>query len=132
MEKFRLERTGEAPLAFTGRVIAESMGRRDDTDVPRWHDLRVYRTKAGQLVLEVAYNTEWRGETGFRWARPVDAGDLAGALRGYDPTEHVAGFPATPANADRQRNLLAWIRARYEAQVTELLSAVEGTAEEID
>lgn len=132
METIRLTRTGQPPLEFEGETLAEIPGRLHDNQALRWHDVAVHRTAAGQLVVEIAYRTQWRGENGHAQAEPVnDQAAVARVLQAYDPTAHVGGFPNRPEYADRQRNLLGYIAARYQSQVTAILEEL-GISERID
>ena len=53
-------------------------------------------------------------------------------LTAYDPTAAVEGFPYRPEFADAQGRLLASIKHRYQAQVTELLREVTELEEHIE
>lgn len=126
MTRQRIERTGKSSLAFDGEVVASV----DGCDVNgkeqnRYHDLALWRTDTGKYVLDIQYVTKWRGELGYRHAEIVEPGEVAERLRAYDPCAHVQGFPDRPEYADRQVNLLNWIRSRYDVQVGELLAQVE-------
>src|SRR5687768_14022192 len=59
-QSVRLTRTGDAPLAFSGRILADVSGKTlSDGDVPRWHDLAIYETAGAQYVVAIAYRTTW-------------------------------------------------------------------------
>jgi hypothetical protein len=116
MDSVRIERTGKRPLLFDGEIVAESDGKAIDPDGVRWHEIRVYRTAGGATVLEIAYRTKWRGEDGHTFAEKVEASDVARVLAEHNPTEYVRGFPPLEQYADRQRNLLGFLRGRYLSQ----------------
>lgn len=124
MHTYVLARPGDAPLRFTGEVIAESEGRmRDGSGRHRWHDIRLYRTRGDGFVLEIEYHTRWQGEEGHRHVEPLsDASAVVEALRSYDPLAYVRGYPPGEAHREKQRRLEFDLRAYYEAQVGEMLA----------
>ena len=133
MQSYLLPRSGQAPLKFTGEEIASSEGRiQNGRDHNRWHDLTVYRTVGGGYVVQVQYRTQWQGECEHDEAVVCDdAQSAAWELQGYDPTAHCPGYPPGAAYADRQTRLMQDLRARYAAQVSEVLAGEE-FAEEAD
>lgn len=118
-----LERTGKPPLVFTGTVVSESLGSPgNDPAHERYHNIVIWRTKAGKWIGEVEYVTERKGEVNYYAAEAFDdPQELAAALHEYDPTGYVAGYPPLPAFKERQERLLQDIRARFEKQVSEVL-----------
>jgi hypothetical protein len=134
MDKIVLPRTGQAPLTFTGELLAESDGERvAGKEANRWHELAVYRTAGGKYILRIAYRTRWEGELSHDEAEVVAAPEGVGAtLRGYNPTGPVQGFPVGDVYAERQGRLLADVRRRYNAQVSEVLESDPAFAEEVD
>lgn len=127
---YTLRRTGKPPLRFQGELLAEEEG--DGRDRTRWHSLRVYRTAGGRYVLHIEYTTRFQGESDYCAAWVLeDAVAVGKKLTEYDPTAHVAGFPPGEHYAEKQARLLADIRRRYEAQVSEILASDPGFAEEV-
>jgi hypothetical protein len=130
---YLLPRSGQAPLKFTGEKIASSEGRiQNGRDHNRWHDLTVYRTAAGAYVVQIEYRTQWQGEC--EHAEAIVCSDAAGVedvFRVYDPAQHCQGYPSGAAYDDRQARLVQDLRARYEAQVSEVLTGEE-FAEKLD
>lgn len=119
-----LTRSGDAPLTFSGELLAESDGQwHTGREQNRYHSLGIYKTDAGRYVVGVSYSTSWQGEVG-RYVAHVAAtpAELANWLRNFDPTAHVGGFPPGDAYAEKQRRLLADIRVRWESQVSEVLA----------
>lgn len=122
IEKFRIQRTGKSCISFEGECVAVSYGRVvGGKEQVRWHDLALYRTTAGNYVASVDYITRWDGELGWSEAEVVPRDKVESFFMISDPTEHVQGFPAGKQYEVRQRNLLDWIRTRYESQVSDLL-----------
>lgn len=133
-DTYTLSRSGRAPLTFTGELLAESDGERcAGKEQNRWHDLAVYRTTGGKYIVAIQYRTRWEGELS---RDKVEISETAVAvachLEEYNPTAAVRGFPAGDAYAERQARLLADIRQRYEAQVSEILGAMPEAAEDAD
>lgn len=124
MESITLARTGRAPLAFTGELLAESDGERQaGREQNRWHDLAVYRTESGRYVARVGYRTKWEGELDRADAATLETpAEVAAWFTAHDPAAAVKGFPSGAAYAERQAKLLADVRGRYQAQVSEILS----------
>ena len=60
------------------------------------------------------------------------AAGVAAGLTDYDPCAPVRGYPPGDTYAQKQRRLLRDVRARYEAQVSELLAAHPEFAEGAD
>jgi len=122
-KNYILPRSGNAPLAFIGKVIA----RADGSDVPgdkpiRWHELTIFETDDDMLVVSISYKTDWQGELNWLDAWFVEDMEKAvEAFRQHNPTEHVKGFPPSHHYAERQLRLLTDIRERYAALVSEVL-----------
>lgn len=130
--EYVLIRTGDAPVNFTGEVVAESAGKFvAGKEQNRWHDLRLYKTEGGNFVLEIIYNTQWKGEVGYHFVYKVDRDWVVRQLKNYDPVSVVQGFPRSPQYAERQANLERWIKQRYDVQVGELLAETEDLFERI-
>lgn len=134
MKEHRLERTGGQPVVFNGSVISRSTGRRlGGKDNNRYHDLTVYKTKGGNYVLHIEYITIWEGEFGHSdvevFKNPVEVAEY---FKLYDCCAHVQGFPDKPQYEQRQTNLMDWLHRKFETQVAEVLSDLEGAEERID
>ena len=127
MSEYSLPRSGNSPLAFDGELIAESDGQRQfGKEHNRYHEIAVYRTDGGKYVVAIRYHTHWQGEAHHDFAIAVDtASEAADEFRNHEPTSHVGGYPVADNYAEKQQRLLADIRARYDAQVSEILSGEE-------
>jgi hypothetical protein len=138
MDEITLPRTGKAPLVFTGELVpgADVRGHSvNGRDANRWFDLAVYRTKSGRYVLSIDYKTCWQGELGHEFAEVLDdPAALKDELREYELgiPEIVQGYPPGDAYADKQARLLADVRRRFQAQVSELLGADPAFAERVE
>ena len=125
-----LTRTGNTPLKFQGQLIARSRPARDEgkkaKDLPRWNEVALYRTKAGQWVVAISYCTEWRGEHGRHLAVVVpDLAAVVKTMQEYDPVAHLSGFPPGEHFEARQRRVEEDLRHQYAALVTEVLNREE-------
>lgn len=119
-----LPRTGDAPVTFSGSLLAESDGRmQSGRDHNRYHNIALYRTDGGSYVVSISYRTMWEGEQDQHTVETRgSAAEAVEVLREYDPTDSVMGFPPGAAYAEKQARLLRDIETRYDAQVSELLA----------
>jgi hypothetical protein len=93
-EAFRLERTGTSPLVFNGvRVAQVATGPRwRDWSNNRWHEIRVYRTRANWIV-GVRYRTEWVGESEKSTVQVCKTPrEVAAWLEAYQPVADATGL----------------------------------------
>ena len=128
MDEITLKRTGHAPVQFQGELLARSDGsRRRGKEQTQYHVLGLYRAEAGGYVASVEYHTCWQGEEGRSDVLGADSGPaLAKKLSAFDAAAAVTGFPpgrpGDQISAKRER-VLADVRDRYAAQVSEVLEA---------
>lgn len=134
MREHKLERTGACPVVFEGSVVARSTGRRlGGKDHNRYHDITIYKTVGGRHVVHIEYITQWEGELNFSDVEVVDEPvEVTAFLQEYDPCSYVQGFPNRPQYAERQENLLNWLRNKFETQVADVLVDLDGAEERID
>lgn len=133
MTAYQLSRTGNAPLAFDGELLAEAGDRQfNGRDQTRWFELRLYRTTGGNYVFACAYRTQWQGEANHFHAAQVDPSRIIDAVRGWPWETRVVGFPPAPEYAERQEHLLAHLERMFEQAVTELMESVDELVERID
>src|SRR5574343_1955791 len=134
MAQFSLTRSGLPPLRFTGERLASSEGGRVGTrDQSRWHDIALYQATTG-WVAEVVFRTRWEGEqdrhTVYVCASPAE---VVAALAAHKVPASGIGFPVGTVYAERQQAMLADLRARLAAQVSEVLAdAGDEFAEDLD
>ena len=134
MQQFSLTRTGLPPLRFLGERVASSEGGRVGTrDQTRWHDVSIFQAATG-WVGEVVFRTRWDGEsdrhTVYVCATPSE---VAAALAAHEVPASGIGFPVGSVYADKQQAMLADLRARLAAQVSEVLAdAGDEFAEDLD
>jgi hypothetical protein len=133
--KHTVARSGQAPLAFRGELLAEVKGAwHTAVERNRWHDVAVYRTAGGRYVVAVCYQTRWEGESNVAWAAATDdAGNLELLLREAEAEVldgAVLGYP--PGYEAKQARLLLDLRQRYADRVREVLAAIPEAAERIE
>jgi hypothetical protein len=135
MTTFTIPRTGQAPLRFTGELIAETSTRLiAGRERNRWFVLKLYRTGGGKFPLSVAFRTRWEGE--HDTDRVVLCGSTADVridLSLFQPLGmSIIGYPAGEHYAERQARLEQTLRLDWETAVRDLLGQVsEEFAEEI-
>jgi len=131
MEQHVAKRTGQPPLRFEGEQLAEISGRwQDGRELNRGHDLVVYRTAAGKIILSIHYWSQWQGESEQWTAAVVDrVADVSAELLEHDPLGFLP--PAHPSQSDRWARTEADIERAYQVRVTELLDALGIDAAEV-
>jgi hypothetical protein len=122
MKRYKLPRTGRAPIRFEGDLIASA----GTPDGKRQHAIGIHQTKAGKLIAHVIYATEWPRETGrdtvfIEQAWPALVEQLASYRAGND----VTGFPA----GEQFRQQEAITRREIQDNYDSLLSTI---CEELD
>ena len=138
--QYNLKRSGTAPLAFTGELLAESSGLQlhKGTDKPgkrdSWHEARVYKTEGGNWIVEITFQSSFRHEHPAWYAEAFETPQEArNALESYDPSKDVRGYPADhPGREEKQRALLEAARERFDAILTDLFSQVPEFADRVD
>lgn len=137
-DEVRLDRTGEAPLAFRGSLVAEAATGKwwQGVEQNRWHEVAVYRTAAGRYVLAVRYRTLWQGEADR--ARATVHRDVAGVedeLYGYPAAEDAAGLGhlarMSASGADKAQRIGASLEGRFAEAVSRVLGAL-GVEERVE
>lgn len=122
MAQIKLSRTGEAPLAFEGELLAEASGRQvHGKERNRWHEVAAYRTAGGKYVLGITYRSCWEGERDHHGAVVEDGIEgVAEHLRSTVPTLHIEGYRTILARVPDDRESPYRARqAALEAQLTE-------------
>jgi hypothetical protein len=85
----------------------------------------LYRTQNGRAVLHIQYKSSWEGEAESSTVVMFEGFPVAQietALMQYDPVEHLIGYPPGEAHAEKQERLVADLRQRYRALVSEVLN----------
>jgi len=134
MEKVKLTRTGDAPLAFDGEVAAEATGDvHGGEELTRWHDLSLYRMASGRYVVAIDYLTRWQGESAHSSAQVCQSTeDVQRLLRDYDPAQFaVRCRELNDRSRDSNERMVAQLRSVYEHRVSRLLSDVDDLVEHV-
>ena len=141
LTEFKLPRTGNVPVRFTGELIAEATSRKDGKPnadgTPRpskqWYEASIYRTQGGGFVVAATYRTDWAHETEYRWADPVESTAAAVKwLQGLDVICVVAGYPDVPRFKPQQDRLLDSLQDQWDWLVGELLAKCDEFAEVVE
>ena len=58
MEEYKLERTGDAPVKFTGELLVKGSSERDAGPRSRsWHEVAIFQTRGGKWIGHVWYHS---------------------------------------------------------------------------
>lgn len=129
-----LRRTGRKPLRFKGWQIIEAVGA--GTQAKLWHDINIYRTVAGAVVVELIARRQAADERDlFRVESFPDAQAAAGWLEGYRFADDVPvsaglssaemGLPWAVLHAVQLRQQLSRIEENYRALLSEVFAALD-------
>ena len=138
MREWTLTRGVQPPVVFTGSLMAHQDGVSGISlwqsliSSGRWHDLSLFRTREGRLVVYICYRTRITGELDNREVFTVDApSELAAVFAQY---QQVA-FPVIAArmmgDARSRQQALGSLIARFQAQVASLLAALPESANKL-
>jgi hypothetical protein len=127
MEKIKLPRTGNRPLAFVGEKIASASSRQPNGPCQtRWHELDLYRTESGKYVVAIAYRTQWEKELPEDLAYIEDSVEgIVDALRSATFELPLYAFPPGEQYDERRAHVSGAVRKCYEHAVSELLADIE-------
>lgn len=114
-----------SPICFAGSLIGEDIGSDTyDQRMQRWWNIRLYRTKAGQYVLQLSYRNSGKvkreADRDYAFVR-ASAQDVAADLSAWDPMTGVVGFPPLEQFARGQAQLVERMKARWTSQVQAFL-----------
>ncbi len=135
--EYILQRDGKAPIIFKGEVLSESVG---DRSLRYCHDLRIYQTPSGKMILEIIYSTthSTRNKKGHppRFYAFVckSLDDVMLGLAGHRdeiPDILVGPSVASPGGVQRREELLRRLLAEYDTQISQLLDKLD-FAEQVD
>lgn len=137
-----LPRTGESPVRFQGRQIAEAAEplppfKKARTDSRRWHELRLFQHQDGRFIVSIGFRTGMETEINrdLVFIFSDNGAEVIDFLSrksddSYDPLEYLEGFPDDPRFDSRQEMLETRVSDDYENRVTLLLGGA-GFVEEI-
>lgn len=117
-----LNRTGERPLSFDGKLIASGRSPQyfktllEHQRRNRWFECYVYETTGGKLVVNVLYRFTGRlfREVPMDLAEVVETvDDVLGFLDEINVDDYVTGYPPFDEYAEKQDHLLESATADY-------------------
>jgi len=119
---YHLHRDGERPVAFYGVFLATSVGQwYEGVAQHRWHDVTLYRTHDGQIVVHWEYHISQSSEAPHATVEVVATMEEAVmTLQVWDPTPWVA-LPQHTAVLHDTAAVVADVIARYDQQVAALV-----------
>lgn len=126
MDTVTISRTGDAPLRFTGEMIAEADGQSVNRKTNRWYEIVIYKTSDSQYVVSVGYRSQWEGEQQQDYAYVCDSPtQVRHVLRSHEPIQGRIGFPPSPQYEDRQAKLEAELCGQFDTLVSKVLTGEE-------
>ena len=129
MEKIKLPRTGDRPVEFLGRLIAEASSQQREGNGPcknRYHELALYGTESGKYVIAIGYRTHWQGELPEDEVFVEDSiASAVETLRTTIPELPLYGFPPGQHYDERRAHVMGAVRKCYEHAVGKLLANVK-------
>lgn len=147
MHEVRLRRTGDVPVVFDGVLVGERTTRRPPTPgrkgvdylAHRWHELRLYRSARGRLILGVRFASTWPDDAHLSRDDVLHGRDLD-ALRDrvleYQPVPPGVGFTRdTPTHDRKQEQMVETLTTAFDKAVASLyllLPGAEATEDDLD
>jgi hypothetical protein len=128
MGKITITRTGNRPLSFEGKLIADSDSQNMRGGSSRWHELALYELANGKYVVHVKFRTQWQGELPRDDAEIRDTIErIADYLRGeYDPSMACVRLGREGSGYDsireKEARRMAELQERYDMAVSALLA----------
>ena len=134
-ETYTLDRTGQPPVRFTGDLMFEKSSH-DPVTGPlheRWHEVRVYRTKAGNWIVSIQFRTTFASERETSTvAICTDKAGMVLPLTSFDPVASIIGHPVGSTNFERKNAAIhVAVRDSYRACVSAVFEQL-GMIEEVD
>lgn len=133
MRDFIVPRHAAAPLAFSGELLASVSGQqtRPDKTNKRWHEIDLYKTATGKYVVAIRFRCATKYDDPFDDAEVLTSTDeVTDFLNGYDPVEHVRGWPLERHEQEDQR-LREALTHHFDRLVSQLLSSRAEFAERV-
>ena len=130
MTKFKLPRTGDRPVEFSGEKIAAANSQQIQGPCQtRWYELSLYYTESRKYVVAIGYRTQWQGELSEDRVYIEDSiANAADTLRTTIPELPLYGFPSGQQYDAKRAHVEGAVRKCYEHAVGELLAHVEPEA----
>lgn len=126
MKTIELNRTGLPPLRFEGELIADATSEEETVLRFRFHDIEVFRTKAGRIVVYVVFHSDWPHEPhaeAFLVDRPED---IPLVLTKYAPTSSIIGHPPGARDGEKKnRQIKATVSAGWATALAKVLDKLK-------
>lgn len=127
--------TGSAPVHFTGSIVATATLLPAIERGSRYHEMTLYRTAAGKLLLVVVFASTWRDEGERTWLVELDdVGEVEEALDNLEDEAALpldCGHPPIARLAEARRRLEAEMRTNYRLRASDLLARIPGAERRI-
>lgn len=146
MGKVRLNRTGDTTVTFDGELIGSRTTQRPRTPgrkgndylAWRWHELHLYRSAKGRLILGVRFVSAWKddehlGRDDILHGRDLDS--LRDRILEYQPVPPGVGFTQdTPIHDRKQAQMAETLTNAFDKAVSSLycLIGAESTEDDLD
>jgi hypothetical protein len=120
-----LDRTGDTPLRFRGALIREASSKDIDASARKpnqdYFTIKVYRVTSGpeRFAVCIEYSTIVR-KTVCTTSIATFTKDPLIQIIGYEPLDHLRGFPKTPEYANRQEHLEKTSKLQYGKLISEI------------
>lgn len=127
IETITLERTGKAPLRFTGELVQHVSGQFVNTPPLKpnknWWEIAIYSHPSDSplFIVAITYHNEHRGHYQHRAVEAAD--DPAKTIAAYHPLDVLQGFPPGEVFAGRQAHLERTCLAQWDALVGAVLQS---------
>lgn len=135
MPEYTLTRTGNLPLRFEGKLIAEASSKwTNGRENNRWHVLKLYRTESRNYVLAIGFRTQWQGEQNTDVVIIAKSpADIQKRVADFVPLPPGVGYPPGEAYIDKQARLVNTMTTSFDHLVSDLFEGLEDEfAETID
>lgn len=139
-ETITLDRDGQAPLRFHGKLLTTASGQfvhpPKDKPNPDYFTIGIYQVHGVHgpgptYVVEIVYRKDLRGNTTeHHFAMTTD--DPAATLGEYDPLAVLMGFPPGAEFAERQRAFEIKMRRQYDVLVSAVLKMFPDEIGDVD
>jgi len=127
MDTYTLQRTALPALTFTGERLAEAVG--EDTDhstAGRVHDIAIYRTNDGELIVSVRSLSPFPTELSDSFVEATSSlSEVEEVLSLFDATERLDASLFPDKAGHSQPAVATVMRKRFDRQVINVLQAVE-------
>ena len=133
MPEYLVPRFSDAPLAFSGELLATVSGQntRPEKTNKRWHEIDLFRTDSGKFVVAVRFRCETSFDDPYDDAEALDSSEVVVRfLNEFDPCEHIRGWPR-PSHAQQDDRLRDALTNSFDRLVAQLIGSRAEFAERV-